>query len=118
MVTATRDSPPNMPADGNRTPEQIQHEWQNLTFFLASFCGCCDTDLSPDTLAMPLLPAEFLDKRRKNMQPPRETLEQFITMVHEQLVSENRFVRDTAREALCNELHPSALAVLCPILQA
>ncbi|KAH7106685.1 hypothetical protein BKA62DRAFT_797839 [Auriculariales sp. MPI-PUGE-AT-0066] len=94
-VTAAPDSFPKRRELDTRDLDDLKNEWHNLSLFLASF---------------------FMDGRRQFPLPPKEMLRQFINAMGELLHHENTFARDTARDALL-ELHPSAMPILCPMVQ-
>ncbi|PVG03445.1 hypothetical protein CPB86DRAFT_723065 [Serendipita vermifera] len=93
--------------------EEQRVEWQNYTLFLASYCGGNFMDKSAyattpiifQTLASWFGTAHTPERLRR-VTDFEELTKEFIASVVELLVSDNGFVRETAKEALGTESHP------------
>ncbi|KZV82855.1 hypothetical protein EXIGLDRAFT_778147 [Exidia glandulosa HHB12029] len=107
----------SIPETDGRTIDDILADWQHLCLFLASFGGCCMTDLTASEVEIPKLPPDFLMGRHHLGHAPKEMMRQFIGTVRELLVSDNPMVRETAREAFGSELHPACFILLLPQIE-
>ncbi|THH13571.1 hypothetical protein EW146_g6666 [Bondarzewia mesenterica] len=92
--------------DKSPTLEEQQHQWQNLTLFLAA-CGsaCLVEQHEPDALQA-LIPAHLLPDSMRVLKDPRDLVGTFVTYLIDLLVSDSVMAREISKEALGSELSP------------
>ncbi|GAB5590022.1 Ras GTPase activating protein ira2 [Umbelopsis nana] len=97
----------------NMTKEERAFQWQNYTGFLAAVGGCLLTTSQKDK-ALDL----WLFTGRQPIRSPRPSAEyhamikMFVMELFEHLISDNIFMRETAKEALGRDLSPVLHAML------
>ncbi|KAG8905759.1 Ras GTPase activating protein ira2 [Tulasnella sp. 403] len=99
------DQNPSLPRPADR--KSSQEDWQNVTFFLVSFGGCClvdDQSLPPlsDVVDVGDLPSRF----QKGGKMSSALVKQFIGQAVELCAAESASARQTIKDALGMELHP------------
>ncbi|KAG8981934.1 Ras GTPase activating protein ira2 [Tulasnella sp. 425] len=119
--SVSEDGDPNVHRllDRKRSPEERQAEWQNLTFFLMSFGGCClveDGALPPlsNIVAPEDLPARF----QRGGRAPGTLVKTFIGQAVDRLGMDSVVARETIKGALGTELHPLLFPALLSYIDA
>ncbi|KAH9981838.1 hypothetical protein BJV74DRAFT_778311 [Russula compacta] len=90
--------------DKSMTFEEQQHQWHNLTLFLASCGSACLIDHHDPAALHSVIPAELLPDSMRVLKDPRVLINNFITFLMERLISDSVMARETAKEALGSEL--------------
>ncbi|KAI0306901.1 hypothetical protein B0F90DRAFT_1915023 [Multifurca ochricompacta] len=90
--------------DKSMTFEEQQHQWQNLTLFLASCGSACLIEHHDPAALHSVIPAELLPDSMRVLKDPRVLINSFITFLMERLISDSVMARETAKEALGSEL--------------
>ncbi|KDQ15349.1 hypothetical protein BOTBODRAFT_54648 [Botryobasidium botryosum FD-172 SS1] len=106
----------------DRSHEELQSEWQNLTLFLATLGGACVSSESPPSITT-LAGDDYLPKTLKstesNLGAASSThIEGFISSAVDLLVADSLFAREVVKEALGNEIHPRLYPSLVSSLQS
>ncbi|KAH8118768.1 hypothetical protein DFH11DRAFT_1839273 [Phellopilus nigrolimitatus] len=92
--------------DLSLSPEERFYQWQNLTWFLASFGAVSITEEPGNNSLVNSMPAQFVPDRFRAPQDGRLMLNDFMSSTVESLLAELAIARDTAKEALGSELNP------------
>ncbi|KAF8506037.1 hypothetical protein F5888DRAFT_1937943 [Russula emetica] len=90
--------------DKSMTFEEQQHQWHNLTLFLAACGSACLIDHHDPAALHSVIPAELLPDSMRVLKDPRVLINNFITFLMERLISDSVMARETAKEALGSEL--------------
>lgn len=90
--------------DKSMTFEEQQHQWQNLTLFLAACGSACLIDHHDPSALHSVIPAELLPDSMRVLKDPRVLINSFINFLMERLISDSVIARETAKEALGSEL--------------
>ncbi|KAL0576959.1 Ras GTPase activating protein ira2 [Marasmius crinis-equi] len=87
--------------------QEVLHQWQNLTLFLAATGGACidDKNSTPVTLNK-VIPIKYLPDQLRTLENPNHHVYNFVNNVTAFLLADDPQIRDTAREALGSELSP------------
>jgi len=86
-----------------RAQEQ-QHQWQNLTLFLAATGNACSVDQHDPAALHTVIRPELLPDSMRVLKDPRELVSNFVTYLIDLLISDSVMARETAKEALGSEL--------------
>ncbi|KAI0040644.1 hypothetical protein FA95DRAFT_1647858 [Auriscalpium vulgare] len=93
--------------DRSLTAEEQQHQWQNLTLFLAACGSSCLLEEEHDPSALQrVIPAELLPDSMRVLKDPQELITNFIMFLIDLLVSDSVMAREISKEALGSELSP------------
>ncbi|KAH9030143.1 hypothetical protein EDB85DRAFT_1456161 [Lactarius pseudohatsudake] len=90
--------------DKSMTFEEQQHQWQNLTLFLAACGSACLVEHHDPSALHSVIPAELLPDSMRVLKDPRVLINSFINFLLERLISDSVIARETAKEALGSEL--------------
>lgn len=99
--------------------QERQAEWQNLTFFLMSFGGCClveDGALPP--LSNIVTPEDLPARFQRGGRAPGTLVKQFIGQAVDCLGMDSVVARETIKGALGTELHPLLFPALLSYIDA
>jgi len=84
--------------------QEQQHQWQNLTLFLAACGSACLIEHHDPSALHSVIPAELLPDSMRVLKDPRMLINSFINFLMERLISDSVIARETAKEALGTEL--------------